>query len=291
LRRVDRSRACVAASPSAPTSGSTARRKRARHGRRRVDADAQCLAVPHEQAGTTLRGVARPRAATMAARWSMPTWSAGRTNWCSTAHLSRSTARERLTHQLPAFVEAILAGGRLRGRQACCPATIAEPQRGRGRGLCGPEAGRADYLGKNGFPGAIIGLSGGIDSALTLAIAVDALGADQVRAVMMPSPWTAQMSLDDSREMVAASACNTTKSHRRRDGPVRRIAGADFARRPGPEAGLGYHGRKPAGAHSRHAADGAVQPYRAHRADHRQQERDGGGLRHALRRHGRRLSP
>ncbi|MCE9568488.1 MAG: NAD(+) synthase, partial [Rhodocyclales bacterium] len=62
--------------------------------------------------------------------------------------------------------------------------------------------GVADYLGKNGFPGAIIGLSGGIDSALTLAIAVDALGADQVRAVMMPSPWTAQMSLDDSREMV-----------------------------------------------------------------------------------------
>lgn len=59
-----------------------------------------------------------------------------------------------------------------------------------------------DYLGKNGFPGAIIGLSGGIDSALTLAIAVDALGADRVRAVMMASPYTAQMSLDDSREMV-----------------------------------------------------------------------------------------
>ncbi|MBL8446003.1 MAG: NAD+ synthase, partial [Zoogloeaceae bacterium] len=59
-----------------------------------------------------------------------------------------------------------------------------------------------DYLGKNGFPGAIIGLSGGIDSALTLAVAVDALGADRVRAVMMPSPYTAQMSLDDSREMV-----------------------------------------------------------------------------------------
>jgi NAD+ synthase (glutamine-hydrolysing) len=59
-----------------------------------------------------------------------------------------------------------------------------------------------DYLGKNGFPGAIIGLSGGIDSALTLAVAVDALGADRVRAVMLPSPYTAQMSLDDSREMV-----------------------------------------------------------------------------------------
>ena len=59
-----------------------------------------------------------------------------------------------------------------------------------------------DYLGKNGFPGAIIGLSGGIDSALTLAIAVDALGPERVRAVMMPSPYTAQISLDDSRAMV-----------------------------------------------------------------------------------------
>jgi NAD+ synthetase len=58
-----------------------------------------------------------------------------------------------------------------------------------------------DYLGKNGFPGAIIGLSGGVDSALTLAIAVDALGAERVRAVMMPSQFTAQMSLDDAAEM------------------------------------------------------------------------------------------
>ncbi|QDQ27875.1 NAD+ synthase [Chitinimonas arctica] len=60
-----------------------------------------------------------------------------------------------------------------------------------------------DYIVKNGFPGVIIGLSGGIDSALTLAIAVDALGADQVRAVMMPSRYTADISLEDSRDMVA----------------------------------------------------------------------------------------
>jgi NAD+ synthase (glutamine-hydrolysing) len=59
-----------------------------------------------------------------------------------------------------------------------------------------------DYLGKNGFPGAIIGLSGGVDSALTLAIAVDALGADKVRAVMMPSRYTAEISWVDSRDMV-----------------------------------------------------------------------------------------
>jgi NAD+ synthase (glutamine-hydrolysing) len=58
-----------------------------------------------------------------------------------------------------------------------------------------------DYLGKNGFPGALLGLSGGIDSALVLAIAVDALGADKVRAVMMPSPYTASISLEDAREM------------------------------------------------------------------------------------------
>lgn len=58
-----------------------------------------------------------------------------------------------------------------------------------------------DYLGKNGFPGAIIGLSGGVDSALVLAIAVDALGAERVRAVMMPSPYTADISWLDARDM------------------------------------------------------------------------------------------
>lgn len=58
-----------------------------------------------------------------------------------------------------------------------------------------------DYIVKNGFPGAIIGLSGGVDSALVLAIAVDALGADKVRAVMMPSRYTADISWIDAKEM------------------------------------------------------------------------------------------
>ena len=58
-----------------------------------------------------------------------------------------------------------------------------------------------DYVDKNGFPGVIIGLSGGIDSALVLAIAVDALGADRVRTVMMPSPYTADISWIDARDM------------------------------------------------------------------------------------------
>jgi NAD+ synthase len=60
--------------------------------------------------------------------------------------------------------------------------------------------GLRDYVRKNGFPGIVIGLSGGIDSALSAAVAVDALGAGNVHAVMMPSPYTSQDSLDDAAE-------------------------------------------------------------------------------------------
>jgi NAD+ synthase (glutamine-hydrolysing) len=56
-----------------------------------------------------------------------------------------------------------------------------------------------DYIEKNRFGGAVLGLSGGVDSALTLAIAVDAIGAERVEAVMMPSRYTANMSLEDAR--------------------------------------------------------------------------------------------
>jgi NAD+ synthase (glutamine-hydrolysing) len=56
-----------------------------------------------------------------------------------------------------------------------------------------------DYIDKNGFGGVLLGLSGGIDSALTLALAVDALGPDRVTAVMMPSRYTSQLSLDGAR--------------------------------------------------------------------------------------------
>lgn len=62
--------------------------------------------------------------------------------------------------------------------------------------------GLADYVNKNGFPGVVLGMSGGVDSALTLAIAVDALGADKVHAIMMPSEFTADISINDAREMV-----------------------------------------------------------------------------------------
>ncbi|MBC6406379.1 MAG: NAD+ synthase [Rhodospirillales bacterium] len=60
--------------------------------------------------------------------------------------------------------------------------------------------GLRDYVNKNGFPGVVLGLSGGVDSALSAAIAVDALGAGRVRAVMMPSPYTGRDSLEDAAD-------------------------------------------------------------------------------------------
>src|SRR5215467_10814573 len=96
------------------------------------------------------------------------------------------------------------------GERVCeLPVVDGEPQRGAIAPQESVEAevygalvlGVRDYVGKNRFPGAIVGLSGGVDSALTLCIACDALGAERVRAVMMPSQYTAQMSLEDSREI------------------------------------------------------------------------------------------
>jgi NAD+ synthase len=60
--------------------------------------------------------------------------------------------------------------------------------------------GLRDYVTKNGFPGVVLGLSGGIDSAISAAVAVDALGADKVHCVMMPSPYTSRDSLEDAAE-------------------------------------------------------------------------------------------
>src|SRR5919107_3739848 len=64
-----------------------------------------------------------------------------------------------------------------------------------------------DYVTSNGFPGVILGLSGGIDSALSAAVAVDALGPDKVWGVMLPSRYTSEESLDDARECARLLAC------------------------------------------------------------------------------------
>lgn len=67
--------------------------------------------------------------------------------------------------------------------------------------------GLQDYVDKNGFPGILLGLSGGIDSALSAVIAVDALGAERVHCVMLPSPYTSQISLDDAAELAENLGC------------------------------------------------------------------------------------
>ena len=69
--------------------------------------------------------------------------------------------------------------------------------------------GLRDYVNKNGFPGVVLGLSGGIDSALSVVVAVDALGADRVRCLIMPSPYTAQSSIDDAEECAATLGVRT----------------------------------------------------------------------------------
>jgi NAD+ synthase (glutamine-hydrolysing) len=104
-----------------------------------------------------------------------------------------------LTHQLPAF-ESALAIVEFKGSQPI-PATINPHLSAVASVYEALKLGLADYVHKNGFPGVVLGLSGGIDSALTLAIAVDALGAENVHAVMMPSEFTADISVNDAREM------------------------------------------------------------------------------------------
>jgi NAD+ synthase (glutamine-hydrolysing) len=103
----------------------------------------------------------------------------------------------------PAFVEGIFLVDFVRdqrGRVVPKPGHI-EPELSDEASVYGAlVVGVRDYVNKHGFPGVVMGLSGGIDSALTLAIAVDALGAERVHAVMMPSRYTSSMSLDDAEE-------------------------------------------------------------------------------------------
>ena len=114
-------------------------------------------------------------------------------------------AQGRLAARAPSFVEDLLlvtvergADGALALAGSMAPALERLPEIYQALVL-----GIRDYIGKNGFGGVVLGLSGGIDSALTLALAVDALGADRVRTVMMPSPYTADISLADAKDMAA----------------------------------------------------------------------------------------
>jgi NAD+ synthase len=114
-------------------------------------------------------------------------------------------ADRSLGAQMPAFSESITtltfekSGGHWR-----CNGPIAPVLEGDEGDYAACVLGLRDYVNKNGFPGVLMGISGGIDSALCAAIAVDALGADRVRGIMLPFRYTAQVSLDDADKLAKA---------------------------------------------------------------------------------------
>ena len=107
-----------------------------------------------------------------------------------------------LAVQMPFFEEAVtLTEWHRQGEHLVCKPVPLAPEPDRMEQIYrAMMLGLADYVRKNGFPGVILGLSGGIDSALSAAVATDALGADRVRAFMLPSPYTSQTSLDDAAD-------------------------------------------------------------------------------------------
>ncbi len=145
--------------------------------------------------------------------------------------------------------------------------------------------GTRDYMRKCGFQKAIIGLSGGIDSALTAVIAADAVGPENVIGVGMPGPYSSQGSIDDARALaknlgIRFELLSINPAYE----AYRQTLQGVFAGHEG-----GCDGREYPVARSRHAADGAVEQVWSDCALHRQQERTWCRLLHSLRRHGRRL--
>src|SRR5262249_46183666 len=198
----------------------------------------------------------------------------------------------KLAHALPAWEEALVMTEWTRGPKGwvCAPGAIVKEEDRSTSIYHAMMLGLRDYVNKNRFPGVVLGLSGGIDSALSAAVAVGALGASPVGWVMMPSRYTSQKSLEEAEDaprrvgaqlapVPAQPSTDRTASERIWRNPETHL------RRPHAQHSRGKHPI----AHSRTDPDGGVQQIRPHGADHRQQVRDECGLRDALWRHGRRL--
>src|SRR6516162_1859478 len=115
-------------------------------------------------------------------------------------------ADRALAFQLPAFRETLttVRWQRTGNGWRCLEGAMAKPEAADQEDYCACVLGLRDYVNKNGFKGVVLGLSGGIDSALCAAIAVDALGAERVRCVMLPYRFTAQESLADAAAIAKA---------------------------------------------------------------------------------------
>ena len=118
-------------------------------------------------------------------------------------------ADRTLAHRLPDWHEELRLTQWQRGPGGwtCRPGEICPPDSDPEDIYHAMLVGLRDYVDRNRFPGVVLGLSGGIDSALSAAVAVDALGADRVWCVMMPSPYTSQESLDDAAECARLLGC------------------------------------------------------------------------------------
>jgi NAD+ synthase len=115
-------------------------------------------------------------------------------------------ADEEIAVQLPAWevALALTEWRRENGRWHCLPGQIAEVEEGDAANYLACVTGLRDYIDKNGFSGVVLGLSGGIDSALCAVMAVDALGADRVHCVMLPYEYTSKESLSDAEAIAKA---------------------------------------------------------------------------------------
>src|SRR5690606_39260172 len=114
-------------------------------------------------------------------------------------------ADRSLAAQLPFFEESVFTLQWTRSAEGWrCAGPVAPQIDGDTADYAACVLGLRDYVRKNGFPGVLLGVSGGIDSALCAAIAVDALGAEQVRGVMLPFRFTAQVSIDDAARRATA---------------------------------------------------------------------------------------
>jgi len=115
-------------------------------------------------------------------------------------------ADRSVAFQLPAFREAVVTmhWRRAQGVWRCTPGPIAASEEPDQADYTACMVGLRDYVEKNGFKGVVLGLSGGIDSALVAALAADAIGADRVRCVMLPYRFTSRESLDDAEAVARA---------------------------------------------------------------------------------------
>ncbi len=115
----------------------------------------------------------------------------------------------KLAHALPAWEEALVMSDWTRGPKGwvCAPGAVVKEEDRSTSIYHAMMLGLRDYVNKNRFPGVVLGLSGGIDSALSACVAVDALGAERVRCVMLPSRYTSRESLEDAESCAELLGC------------------------------------------------------------------------------------